>query len=160
DYGNLFTGDNDHDPGDQPRLVHLVEGGDSGWVIHGNLGFSEMPWIVEHLWQTQWDGQAAYIVPPIATLTTNYGPSGFAFYPVTGLAERYANHFFICNFGYNASKSSVDTFTLKPKGASFSVEDYRKFMSLLVPTDVEFAVDGGLFVTAWEDGGNPSYKNH
>ena len=33
DYGTLFTGDNNSDGGDRARLVHVAEGGQTGW--HG-----------------------------------------------------------------------------------------------------------------------------
>jgi quinoprotein glucose dehydrogenase len=33
DAGDLFTCDNNSDSGDQARLVHVVEGGESGWSI-------------------------------------------------------------------------------------------------------------------------------
>ncbi len=75
-FGDLFTGDNNSDGGDQARWVHLVEGGDSGWQIGYQFitaPVSRGPWNVEKLWHPQWDGQAAYLVPPIANTFGQYG---------------------------------------------------------------------------------------
>ena len=96
DYGNLFTWDNNSDSGDRARWVHIVEGGDSGWrcgfqygtgyhtpdVPQGNRG----PWNTEKLWLPQWDGQAAYIVPPL--LNFGNGPAGIVHYPGVGMNEQ------------------------------------------------------------------------
>src|SRR5687768_16868661 len=152
DFGNLFTGDNNSDGGDRARWVHLVEGGNSGW----HLGYQHMhapprrgPWNAEKLWYPQFEGQAAYIVPPIANL--GYGPSGLAYYPGTGLPEKYRGHFFLCDFRGGAS-SGIHTFALKPKGASFELTSYEQFLWEALPTDVEFGPDGALYYTDWIHG--------
>ncbi|NBQ25481.1 MAG: glucose dehydrogenase, partial [Verrucomicrobia bacterium] len=81
-HGNLFTGDNNSDGGDQARWVYLVEGGDSGWRIGYqfiNQPVARGPWNAEKLWHPQWDGQAAYLVPPVANIGN--GPSGLTYHP-------------------------------------------------------------------------------
>ncbi|HWF17864.1 MAG TPA: PQQ-dependent sugar dehydrogenase, partial [Verrucomicrobiae bacterium] len=87
DYGNLFTGDNNCDHGDAARIVYVVEGGDTGWRIANQ--FSETTpagvWNSEKLWELQFPGQAAYILPPIAHMAD--GPSGIAHYPGTGFSD-------------------------------------------------------------------------
>src|SRR5262249_19432276 len=90
DYGRLFTGDNNSDGGDQARWVYLVEGGDSGWRIGYQFGTSmgpRGPFMAEDIWKPQWEGQPAYILPPITNIAA--GPSGLAYYPGLGLPERY-----------------------------------------------------------------------
>jgi quinoprotein glucose dehydrogenase len=97
-YGNLFTGDNNADGGDQARCVYVVEGGDSGW----HIGYQYLrspralgPWNAEKLWHLRHEGQAAYLVPPLAHIAS--GPSGLTYNPgVTLLPERYKDHFFLC----------------------------------------------------------------
>jgi quinoprotein glucose dehydrogenase len=95
-HGNLFTVDNNSDSGDRARLVQIVEGGDSGWRIGYQYG-SDMgdrgPFNAEKVWHLPPTEQPAYIVPPLAHITS--GPSGLCFnYGATALPERYKDHFF------------------------------------------------------------------
>lgn len=152
-YGNLFTGDNNSDGGDQARWVHVVEGGDSGWRIGYQFFESPSPrgpWNAEKLWHPQWDGQAAYHLPPLRNFAN--GPSGLAYYPGTGLPNKYANHFFLCDFKGQASVSGVYSFTMKPKGASFEMVGEEQFIWNVLVTDADFGVDGGLYLSDWVQG--------
>ena len=150
-YGNLFTGDNNADGGDKARWVYVVDGGDSGWrsgyqVINAPiLG----PWNQDKMWHTQWPGQAAFLVPPVALIAN--GPAGTVFYPGTGLPERYNDHFFLVDFRGGAG-SCVHSFALKPNGVSFEMIDRDRIISEILATDVNFGVEGGLYVSDWVEG--------
>jgi len=79
DHGNLWTCDNNSDSGDKARWVNVVPGGDSGWRYSYQWierPVSPGPWNLEKLWHPMHAGQPAYIVPPIANVTS--GPSGLA----------------------------------------------------------------------------------
>jgi quinoprotein glucose dehydrogenase len=152
-YGDLFTGDNNADHGDKARWVYVVDGGDSGWRI----GYQFMhwpvalgPWNAEKLWYPQWDGQAAYIVPPIANVAD--GPAGLTYYPGLGLPERYRNHFFLCDFRGGSGQSGIRSFAVKPKGASFEMVDQHQFAWSVLATDVDFGMDCNLYLTDWVEG--------
>ena len=153
DHGNLWTGDNNSDGGDQARWVYVVEGGDSGWrSSYQWITEPELrgPWNAEKLWYPYFDGQAAYIVPPIANVAN--GPSGLAYYPGTGLPARYREHFFLCDFRGEASISGVHSFTVKPVGAGFELTDLHPFLWGSLVTDVDFGPDSALYVTDWIHG--------
>lgn len=152
EYGDLFTGDNDSDQGDEERLVHVVEGGDSGWRIgyqfapRGSAG----PWNSEKLWHPRHAGQPAYLLPPIVNIED--GPSGIAYYPGTGLTPAYAGHLFITHFKGAISNSGIFTYKLKPAGASYEVETAAPFLTGALPTDVRFGPDGKLYYSDWAEG--------
>ena len=171
DYGNLFTGDNDFDHGDEERLVQVVAGGDSGWRIgyqHTQIGFDLVPWMKEHIWlahdsrQADYNGvpvsnpiedigvrPAAYL-PPVANIEN--GPSGLTYYPGTGLPEKYNRHFFLCHFKGNIANSKVQAFSVKPKGASFELDASEAFSGNMQPTDLEFGPDGSIYFADWGQG--------
>ncbi|MBI3878959.1 MAG: HEAT repeat domain-containing protein [Verrucomicrobia bacterium] len=154
-FGNLFTVDNNADGGDKARVEYIVEGADYGW----RYGWQHMaklgPWNGEMLWGLAASNTALYSLPPVAHVT--HGPAGFAYYPGTGLPEKFSNHFFIADF-----PGGVRYFQMKEQGAGFTVEnpgDYLmnnkpenmdgKLLWNLYPTDVEFAPGGGIYVLDW-----------
>ncbi len=157
-FGNLFTGDNDADLGDHERWVYVVEGGDSGWRIGyqnhplGNAG----PWNSEKLWVPHFDGQAAYIVPPIANILD--GPSGLTHNPGTGFPASFDNHFFLCYFKGTSARSGIQSYSLTPSGASFTLNDRGPLVWNCLPTDCEFGYDGCLYFTDWNEGWEKSKK--
>jgi quinoprotein glucose dehydrogenase len=162
DFGNLFTFDNNSDSGDQARWVHIVEGGDSGWrggfqygtdyhtpeVPQGNRG----PWNTEKLWYPQWDGQAAFIVPPL--LNFGNGPAGMTHYPGIGMNDKYKDHFFATDFtGGPGGASTIWSLSVKPKGAGFAVDGPpQRFVRNMLPTHCEFGPDGAFYWSDWVDG--------
>ena len=158
-FGNLFTADNNSDGGDRARWVHVVEGGDSGWRMgYQYLDFptSRGPWNAEKLWHPRWDGQAAYIVPPIINIAD--GPSGLVHDPGTGLPSKYRDHFFLVDFRGGAVNSGVRSFANKPKGASFELVDAEQPVWSVLATDVDFGADGAMYITDWVNGWNKTGK--
>jgi quinoprotein glucose dehydrogenase len=152
-YGNLFTGDNNSDSGDQARWVYVVEGGDNGWRVGYQFmedPYSRGPFNAERLWYPPFEGQPAYIVPPVANIAS--GPSGVAYFPGTGLPATYKDHFFLVDFRGGPANSGVHTFTLEPKGAGFELTNREHFVWNILATDVKFGVDGGLYVSDWVEG--------
>lgn len=152
EYGNLFTGDNDCDNGDEERLVHVVEDGDSGWRVgyqHSHLGRAGM-WMLEKLWKPRHEGQPAYFLAPIGNIAD--GPSGLAYYPGTGLNESYKGHFFLCHFKGSRASSSINTYTVNTDGASYQLSESKKFLKGVLPTDVTFGYDGKLYYSDWITG--------
>jgi len=158
EFGDLLTGDNDCDNGDEERLVHVVEGGDSGWRVgyqHAPMGKGN-PWLREGLWKPAFPGRPAYLLPPICNIED--GPSGLTYYPGTGLTPEYAGHFFITHFKGSIARSGIQTYTLKQNGATFAPTSSQQFMGGVLPTDVTFGPDGVLYLSDWVDGWPKSNK--
>ncbi len=156
--GDLFTGDNDCDNGDEERLVHVVENGDSGWRIGYQFAPLEKAgaWNTEHLWWQRHDGQAAYLIPPICNIED--GPSGITYYPGTGLNASYTGSIFITHFKGAVARSGIYTYNVKPKGATYEIADAKPFLTAALPTDVKFGPDGKLYVSDWSDGWSKSKR--
>ena len=150
DFGNLFTGDNNSDGGDRARWMYLTEGSDTGWRMYYQYLADRGPWSREKLWHLPHAGQPAYIVPPVAHFAD--GPSGLAYYPGTGLDQKYQGNFFLADFRGQAANSGIRNFSLVPKGASFELVNAEQFVWSILATDVEFGYDGGVYVSDWVDG--------
>lgn len=162
DFGNLFTGDNNSDSGDQARWVQVCEGMDAGWRMYYQYLDDRGPWNRERMWYPYRESeqttniQPAYIVPPIANLGD--GPSGLVAYPGVGLSEEYQGHFFMADFRGTASRSGIRSFANKPKGAGFELVDSQQFLWSILATDVDFGFDGRIYATDWVNGWNGEGK--
>ena len=150
--GDLLTGDNDCDKGDEERLVHVVQGGDSGWRVgyQHPLIDKDSPWLADKLWQPRTKDTAAYILSPICNIED--GPSGLTYYPGTGLNDSYRGSLFITHFKGSVAKSGIYTYNVKPKGAGYAIADSKPFLTSARPTDVKFGPDGRLYTSDWADG--------
>ena len=162
DNGNLFTGDNNSDSGDQARWVYVVQDGDTGWRMYFQYLEDRGPWNRERIWYPyRADAettavQPAATLPPIANLGD--GPSGLTYYPGVGLPERYRNHFFMADFRGAAGNSGIRSFAVEPKGATFELADSHEFIWSILGTDVDFAPDCSLYVSDWVNGWNGEGK--
>ncbi len=162
DFGNLFTGDNNSDSGDKARWVCILRGGDTGWRMMYQYISDRGPFNREKIWFPFNEDTPAYTIPPIANIAD--GPSGLACYPGTGLtakdglADQFANAFFLCDFRGQASNSGIRMIKVNPKGAFFEMKSNEEFIWKILATDVEFAPDGGIYVSDWVNGWNGENK--
>jgi quinoprotein glucose dehydrogenase len=150
DLGNLFTVDNNSDSGDRARLVQIVPGGDTGWRMSVQYLPDRGPFNRERIWHLAHDGQPAWVVPPLAHIGS--GPSGFAAYPGTGLPPHFDGRFFLADFRGAVANSSVRTFRVRPKGASFEAIDEEETFKHVLATDVDIGPDGAVWVSDWVHG--------
>ena len=157
---NLISADNDGDhAGEKERLVYITRGSDSGWRINWQFGKYRDPnnniykvWMDEKLFLPRWEGQATFITPPLMNYVS--GPTGMAFNPGAGLGERWKDHFFVVEFVGNAAGSGLHAFQLKPKGAAFELTKTEKIVGNFLPTGIDFAPDGSMFMADWVNGWN------
>ncbi|GAB2637729.1 c-type cytochrome [Emticicia sediminis] len=158
EYGNLISSDNDGDhPGESERLVHVVEGSDAGWRSNWQYGKYTDPknnkfnvWMDEKLSKPRWDGQAAYIIPPI--MNYHNGPTGMVYNPGTALGSEWKNKYFLVEFVGTPTRSHIWSFGLKPKGASFVLDGEKDVVSGILPTGIKFGPDGALYAADWING--------
>lgn len=158
EYGNLISSDNDGDhPGERERLVHIVEGADAGWRTNWQFGKYTDPrnntykvWMDEKLHLPRWEGQAAYIIPPI--MNFHNGPAGMVYNPGTALGSKWKNKFFLVEFVGNPTRSPIWAFDLQPEGASFTLKSEENILQGILPTGIRFGPDGALYIGDWING--------
>ncbi len=158
EFGNLISVDNDGDhQGETERVVYIPNGSDSGWRSNWQYGKYTDPknnrynvWMDEQLFKPRFDGQAAYIVPPVASYHT--GPSGMAYNPGTALSEEWRNTFFVTSFPGAASNARIYGFKLKEDGAGFALDSDRVLLQGILAIGLKFGPDGALYLTDWITG--------
>lgn len=156
-FGNLWTGDNNSDGGDQARWTYLVQGGDSGWRIGWQYLESPQrrgPWNSERMWVPEEAAKIGYLVPPLANIGA--GPSGITYAAGSGLPEAMNGHFFMVDF--RGGPSGIWEIAVQPKGAGYEVSRSTELIWNALPTDVELGPDGGLYWTDWVQGWSKTGK--
>lgn len=162
EFGNLFTGDNNSDGGDQARWVYLVEGSDNGWRIGyqfiegSDQHEARGPWNAEKMWAPQNQDQPEAVVPPIANIGA--GPSGVSYYPGTGGPDDFHGTFTLADFRGSSGGSGIHRFKLKPKGASFELVNAEKMIWSILATDGDWGPDSAFYVLDWVEGWNQNGK--
>ena len=165
-YGNLIAVDNQGNlEGEFARLLHLVDGSDSGWRIHWQFGKHSDPlnniyhdplnnkynvWRDEAYFKPGFEGQSAHILPPIAPYHS--GPAGLAWNPGSALDENWKDHFFSMSFLGSLTTSAIHAFTLKENGASFELESDQRVLQGILAVGLDFGPDGALYMTDWVEG--------
>jgi quinoprotein glucose dehydrogenase len=162
EFGNAISVDNNSDQGDQARVVYVMDGADSGWTMehqalhsfHRQIGMEDRPpnrWMEEDMWAPVNAKQPAYILPPVANLTS--GPSGLTYHPGTGFMEEEAGRFLICDYRGGAANSGIWSFKVEPSGGGMKLANSRQLNWGAAVTDVEYSWDGKLvvtdFITGW-----------
>lgn len=158
EYGNMISEDNDGDHrGERERLVYIVNGADIGWRANWQYGKYRDPenntykvWMDERLHVPHFEGQAAYITPPIANFVN--GPTGMLYNPGTALSEEWNNTFFIVEFTGSPARSGVHAFKLNPKGATFELGETKRILGGVLATGLDWGPDGAMYVGDWIDG--------
>jgi quinoprotein glucose dehydrogenase len=147
-YGNWFGVDNDSDQkGESERFVHIVEGMDAGWRCNYQYrGDGYNPWMAEGLWKPWFQGQPAYIVPPISNYVD--GPAGFVFNPGTALNPQYKDYFFV-NSTLNGAQYA---FQVEQAGASFRMINSHQIGAGIPLIGMTVGPDGALYSVDWGGG--------
>ncbi len=160
-WGNAISVDNNSDQGDKARVVYVVPGGESGWqmenqamhTFYEQIGLDKHPinrWMAERMWEPQNDEQPAYILPPMANLTS--GPSGLTYHPGAGFLESEVGRFLICDYRGASANSGIFSFAVAADGAGMKLVDAREFNWGVAATDVEYSYDGKLMVLDFKGG--------
>ncbi|HKG93125.1 MAG TPA: HEAT repeat domain-containing protein, partial [Gemmatimonadaceae bacterium] len=164
DYGNLISPDNDGDhPGEEERLVYVVDGMDSGWRINWQFGKYGDPdnnaykvWMEERFFRPRFPGQAAHLTPPIAPW--HAGPAGFDCNPGTALDDSWRGYCFGAVFPGEPGSASIQAIKLAPQGAGFRLAEDKVAVQGILTTGLKFGPDGALYLADWIEGWDPKER--
>ncbi|WP_414662203.1 DUF7133 domain-containing protein [Horticoccus sp. 23ND18S-11] len=147
EFGDLIGVDNDADqPTERERFVHIVEASDSGWRNNFQYMKTDSPWMREGLWKPKFPGQAAYLLPPLASYSD--GPAGFKHDPGTALGERQRGIYLLNEF----PSGKMRGFKIERDGATFKMVDARIVNDGIMGIGMSWHPDGSLMMVDWIGG--------
>jgi len=138
-FGNLWTIDRHADEAAKARLLCVLEGADYGWHIGWRHRQLANPWKTERLGEPFPTNTAAYVLPPDALLPGS--SAGMAFYPGTGLPQRYSHQLFVCD-----PDTGILVFAIQAKGAGHEIHAEHEFLGGVAAIDLDFGPMGGVYL--------------
>jgi putative heme-binding domain-containing protein len=156
--GNIIASDNDGDhPGEFERVVYVTNGSEAGWrstwqygKYTDSLNNRYNVWMDEGLFKPRFDGQAAYITPPVAA--SHAGPASLMYEPGTALGEKWRHTFFLSSFVGTPAGARIYAFKVAPEGAGFRLESDTVAVRGILAVGMRFGPEGALYLTDWIDG--------
>jgi len=147
EFGDLIGVDNDADqPAERERFVHIIEASDSGWRNNYQYMNTAAPWMREGLWQPQFPGQAAYLLPPISNYSD--GPAGFKYEPGTALGATQRGLFLLNEF----PSGKLRGFRAERDGATYRMTEARVLNDGIMGVGMTWQPDGSLMMVDWLGG--------
>jgi putative membrane-bound dehydrogenase-like protein len=136
-FGRVFAVDNDPDAMPPCRLLHVVEGGDYGFLFrYGRSG--------RHPFQS-WDGQLPGTLPMMSG--TGEAPCEVLSYESDGLPEDYLGSLLVTSW----ADHRVERYEVRDRGASLAAQrkPFVQGGESCRPVGLALAPDGTLFVSDW-----------
>ncbi|MDG1892596.1 MAG: HEAT repeat domain-containing protein [Verrucomicrobiota bacterium] len=150
-FGNVFFCDNLPAPSKRSRWIYLVEGAHYGWTKRDQANDAmpmHTPWQAKGWWQTNFEGQSASIMPPVAIIDMQ--ALDHAAYPGTGFSETYDDHTFIS--GIQKTGPVIMKFLCEPSGPFFDMAHTDIFTSGIPRVELDFSTSGGLILKQTDTG--------
>lgn len=147
EFGDLIGVDNDADqPTERERFVHIIEASDSGWRNNFQYMNTTSPWMREGFWKPLFPGQAAYLLPPLASYSD--GPAGFKYDPGTALGPTQRGLFLLNEF----PSGKLRGFRAQQDGPTYKMTEERVLNEGIMGIGLSWHPDGSLMLVDWMGG--------
>lgn len=144
--GDPYLIDTPAHTGDKPRLIRIIEEGDSGWISsYRTQDPSTTPWITQKLWETSNPSQPPHLLPASAHLTTS--PVGLIYHPGTGFLGQETERFLLGDNTADPTTSGIISFGIKETRRGIQLLDPHPIITGVNTSALALSPEGTLLLT-------------